>query len=74
MLEQEAKQVFRCPECGQYRGELLYTQSAMKTLQGIHGNYGSRGVISFYKCQNCSHKWDSFSASSGPLWTFPVED
>jgi len=64
----------RCPKCGQDKGELLYTQSAVKTIKGLRGDYANRGFISFYECQNCGHKWSSFSKGGGPLWTLPMED
>lgn len=76
MSEQEEKQLVKCPKCGQDKGELEFTESAVKEFHSLPGEkkYGQRGHLSFYQCQNCGHKWDLFSGDSGPLWTLPIED
>lgn len=74
MSEQEQEIFYKCPKCGQIKGKLSYTQSAMKVSHGLHGDYGNMGVMSFYECKNCGYSWNSFSGGSGPLWTLPIED
>lgn len=72
-MSEQSKQE-KCPKCGQDKGKLLFSESAMDVLHGVHGDYGQRGRLSFYECQNCGHKWDIFLGDGGPLWTLPIED